>query len=112
MASLTSLERYAVSPSRRERLLGALEPLLVLAPALLLLAGASAFVFGVRRTLLDTGLWWRLGLALAGVVGLRALTARRDALGLCARAVEALLFVAATWLAVRQALETLLGPAA
>jgi hypothetical protein len=112
MSSLPSLERYGPPPSRMGALARALAPVAALVSALLLLAGASAFVFGARRTLLDTGLWWRFGLALVVVVALRVLAARPDGLGRGARIGEALIFVAAAYLALRQALTTLLRLAA
>jgi hypothetical protein len=105
---LASLERMAETPSRAERALSALAPLAALLAAAFLLAGVSAFHFGVRRTLLDVGLWWRFGLLLVAAVGLRALAVGRGRAARAARALEALLFLAAGALALREAATTLL----
>lgn len=110
--TLASLDRYAETPSRVERTLSALAPLAALLAAAFLLAGVSAFLFGVRRTLLDVGLWWRFGLLLACAVGLRRLATGQGRAARAARAVEVLLFLAAGALALRQALLTLLRPMA
>jgi ABC-type multidrug transport system permease subunit len=106
--TLASLDRYAETPSRAERALSALESLGALLAAAFLLAGVSAFLFGVRRTLFDVGLWWRFGLLLACALGLRRLAVGKGRAARLARAVEALLFIAAGALALREAASTLL----
>jgi len=104
---LASLDRYATRPSGTDRVFSALAPLGLALAAALLLGGVSLFLFGARRTLLDAGLWWRLGLALAGLVWLRSHATREGRVARAARAVEALLFLAAGAFALWQGFATL-----
>lgn len=108
MASLSGLESYAAPLSVRERLARGVAPLVLACAALLMLAGASAFAFGAHRTLFDTGLWWRFGLALGAMALLRRLSGRGDRLGRAARLAEGLVFVLGIGLALGEAAATLL----
>jgi predicted anti-sigma-YlaC factor YlaD len=105
IASLSGLERLGQPASPTARLRSGLIELLLALFLVALVGGASIFVFGLRRMMLDVALWPRVLLGLAALALVRRLAALPGR-GLATRlagAVETLLFLASSLLLLNEA---------